>query len=164
MENFDWTKISRKIAVKAELSDLYNAWTKAEDICKWFLRDARFYDSEGNKIDDGKNFQKGYSYEWEWYIYPITEKGRLIEANGRDHIQFSFAGDCTVDIKLIREDGYVAVELTQSNIPTDEKSKKEIRLGCDTGWSFYLVNLKSIYEGGIDLRNKDTKVKAMVNM
>jgi hypothetical protein len=68
-----------------------------------------------------------------------------------------------VDIQLKQEDGYVLVELTQKNIPTDENSKRNIRLGCHTGWSFYLVNLKSVYEGGLDLRNKNENTYPMVN-
>jgi len=55
------------------------------------------------------------------------------------------------------------VSLTQKNIPTDDQNKINTRLGCDSGWSFYLVNLKSIYEGGLDLRNKNEKLKSMLN-
>ena len=52
---------------------------------------------------------------------------------------------------------------TQKDIPTDDESKQGIRLGCHSGWSFYLVNLKSVYEGGLDLRNKDDALGVMVN-
>ena len=68
-----------------------------------------------------------------------------------------------MDVLLSTLDDYVIVELTQKNIPTDDNSKQHIRLGCHTGWSFYLVNLKSVYEGGLDLRNKETKLKVMMN-
>ena len=68
-----------------------------------------------------------------------------------------------VEVKLTEKDNSVIVELNQNNIPTDDNSKLNIRLGCDSGWSFYLVNLKSVYEGGIDLRNKNTAFTAMVN-
>jgi hypothetical protein len=34
---------------------------------------------------------------------------------------------------------------------------------CGSGWSFYLVNLKSILEGGPDLRNKNPDVKHVIN-
>jgi len=57
----------------------------------------------------------------------------------------------------------VIVKLTQKNIPTDDVSKRNIRLGCESGWSFYLLNLKSIYEGGVDLRNKNPEFIGMLN-
>jgi len=68
-----------------------------------------------------------------------------------------------VDIQLKQHNEWTIVELTQKNIPVDDASKKSIRLGCDSGWSFYLVNLKSIYEGGIDLRNKNEELSVLIN-
>ncbi len=163
MENFDWTKFTRKIAVKSNLSEIYDAWSKASEIEKWFLSSARFYDLSGNIIEKSTAVADGYSYEWEWFLYDVIEKGKITEANGKDFMQFTFAGNCLVDIKLSEESEYVFVELTQKDIPTDENSKKNIRLGCHTGWSFYLLNLKSVYEGGLDLRNKDENLYPMVN-
>ena len=78
-------------------------------------------------------------------------------------MQFTFAGECLVDIKLSQQNEDVVVELTQKNIPTDDESKRGVRLGCDSGWTFYLVNLKSVYEGGLDLRNKNTDLKGMIS-
>lgn len=163
MKNFDWTTFTRKIAIKAKLSDIYTAWTKSSEIEKWFLSKAVFVDTNKKPISKEEHIEKGFTYEWNWYLYDITERGKIIEANGKNFIQFTFAGECLVDIKLSTQDDYVIVELTQKNIPTDDNSKQGIRLGCDSGWSFFLVNLKSVYEGGLDLRNKDIKLKGMVN-
>jgi hypothetical protein len=32
-----------------------------------------------------------------------------------------------------------------------------------TGWTFYLANLKSVLEGGLDLRNKNARLQRLVN-
>lgn len=163
MINFDWTSFTKKIAIKASLSDIYNAWTKASEIEKWFLKNADFIDE--NKIVVSKNTSvlKGYSYEWRWHLYEDVAKGKIREANGRDYIQFTFEGPSLVDIMLTEKDGYVLVELIQKEIPLDDHSKQYVRLGCASGWAFYLVNLKSVYEGGLDLRNKDTRLSPMIN-
>ena len=163
MKDFDWTQFTKKIAVKATLSEIYNAWAKPVEIEKWFLSNANYYDANNNPLKKENPIQKGYTYAWSWYLFDITESGKVTEANGTDFIQFTFAGECLVDIKLTQKNDHVLVELTQKNIPTDDKSKKGIRLGCDSGWSFFLVNLKSVYEGGLDLRNKDTELKGLVN-
>lgn len=163
MTNFDWTTFTRNIAVKAKLSDIYNAWTKASHIETWFLSNAIYLDTNKVPIGKDKPIEKGYTYEWNWFLFDITENGRITDANGKDFIQFTFAGECLVDVKLSMHDDYVIVELTQKNIPTDDNSKQGIRLGCDSGWSFFLVNLKSVYEGGLDLRNKDFNLKGMLN-
>lgn len=36
-------------------------------------------------------------------------------------------------------------------------------LSCKTGWTSYLANLKSVLEGGIDPRNKNEQLKAVIN-
>lgn len=163
MTSFEWTTFTRKIPIKAKLSDIYNAWTKASEIEKWFLSKATFIDANEIPIGKDKTIEKGFTYEWSWFLNDTTEKGKITDTNGEDFIQFTFAGECIVDINLSIQDEYVIVELTQKNIPTDDSSKQGIRLGCDSGWSFFLVNLKSVYEGGLDLRNKDTKITGMVN-
>jgi uncharacterized protein YndB with AHSA1/START domain len=154
MKNFDWTRFTLRIVVTAKLEDLYNAWTRSSEITKWFLSGADYYNDKTQLVSKDANIQEGDTYQWTWYLYDVVEKGRITEANGIDHLQFTFAGECLVDIKLTQKGEHILVELTQKDIPTDEDSKKEIRLGCHQGWSFYLVNLKSVYEGGLDLRNK----------
>lgn len=162
MKNFNWTTFTKRIAVKSTLPEIYNAWTKAADIEKWFLSKAKYFDSNNSLVDKNVSAEKGFTYEWNWYLYDATEKGIITDANGKDFIQFTFEKSL-VDIKLVTQDNYTIVELTQKNIPADDDSKQNIRLGCESGWSFFLVNLKSVYEGGHDLRNKNPEHKGMVN-
>jgi len=70
-------------------------------------------------------------------------------------------GNCAVTIK--KEEGETIVELVQDNIPTDEQGMHYWHLGCKTGWTFYLANMKSLYEGGIDLRNRNEKLQEVIN-
>lgn len=163
MENFNWESFTKKIAIKSTMSELYDAWTVSEKIENWFLSEATFYNTDGEALATNQPVTKGGAYKWEWYLYDDVERGRITEANGSDYLQFTFAGECLVDIKLTQIGDSVLVELTQKNIPTDDKSKQGIRLGCASGWSFFLVNLKSVYEGGLDLRNKDESLKGMLN-
>jgi len=163
MNNFDWTKFTKKIAVKAGIQEIYNAWTIPAEIEKWFLSKANYFDENSTQKERKKPISKGDSYEWSWYLYDIIEKGKITEANGKDFLQFTFAGNCLVDVKLLRKKDHTIVELTQKDIPTDDESKRGIRLGCDAGWSFFMTNLKAFFEGGIDLRNKDADFTGMLN-
>ncbi len=163
MENFDWTRFTLKVAIQVPLSAIYDAWTKSSELEKWFLKEAKNFDTKHQLISKEAPVAKDYNYEWSWFLYDGIEKGKITEANGQDFLQFTFADECLVDIQLNAQDDFVVVTLTQKNIPTDDKSKKDIRLGCDSGWSFFLVNLKSVYEHGNDLRNKNANFKGMVN-
>lgn len=163
MENFDWTSITKRIAIKAKMADIYNAWTKSNELEKWFLEKAVFSSAQKTSISKYINATSGANYEWIWHLYPERSSGTYVAANGKDFIQFTFEGECLVDVNLREINGYTLVELRQYNIPTDDHSKRFIRLGCSHGWHFYLVNLKSVYEGGLDLRNKDKHLYPMIN-
>jgi len=163
MKNFDWTQFKRSIGVETDMQTMYNAWAKTGEIERWFLSKAEVTDASETNRASTDSFQTGDSYRWNWYNWDETELGKITQANGKDLIQFTFAGDCKVEITLKPYDKGTIVSLSQTNIPTDDKSKQDVRLGCLSGWSFYLVNLKSVYEGGLDLRNKDAALKIMLN-
>lgn len=153
----DWTSFTQRIVINAPMEVVYTAWTTANSIEQWFLSKAVFNNQKGIAIDRTTGITTGDTYSWNWFLYAVTENGKITRANGVDQLQFTFAGECLVDIQLKQVDECVLVELRQHEIPTDEASKKAIRLGCATGWAFYLVNLKSVLEGGLDLRNKDER-------
>ncbi|RZJ67508.1 MAG: SRPBCC domain-containing protein [Flavobacterium sp.] len=162
MLNFDWTKFTLKIPIKANIQTLYDAWSKSSEVEKWFLEECIFMNSNV-AIAKNSSAESGNAYRWRWFVYDDIETGKVTSANGKNHFQFTFAGDCVVDVKFSQQFEHTVVEITQSNIPTDDASKKNIRLGCHDGWRFYLYNLKSVYEGGIDLRNKDDRFPPMIN-
>ena len=163
MEIFNWTEFTKRIIIKSELALVYNAWTRTEELEKWFLSKAVFTYPDNTIVPSLTNVISGSKYEWNWFAQNYFEQGKVLEANGSDFLEFSFADNCKVSVKLKKEKGYILVELTQSEIPLDDNSKENIRLGCAFGWTFYLINLKSILEGGIDLRNKDAELVGVVN-
>ena len=163
MQDFDWTAFTKRIAVKSNLETIYRAWTVPSEIERWFLEAARYTKADDREVARNESVAIGDHYAWEWFLYEVTENGKIVEANGKDTFAFTFAGECLVRVRLSEQHDYTMVELTQNNIPTDDASKRNIRLGCATGWAFYLLNLKSVYEGGLDLRNKDERLSPMVN-
>ena len=112
----------------------------------------------------GSPVQPGDTYAWLWHGYDdtTTEYGQIWEANGTNHLKFIFGGAGNVTISIYAEEGETIVELVQDEIPVDEKGKAWFHLGCSTGWVFYLANLKSVLEGGPDLRNKKLPLKNVV--
>ena len=57
-------------------------------------------------------------------------------------------------MKLMEKEGSTEVTLVQDNIPTDEESRMNLFVGCITGWTFWLTNLKAYLEHGITLHAK----------
>ena len=163
MENFNWSQFSKRVFVNSDIETVYNFWTKSEELEKWFLSKASFFTKEGQKILPTENTISESVYKWNWFAQNHYEEGSVNTANGIDRIEFTFAGNCKVLVELSKEGNQTLVKLTQTEIPLDNNSKENIRLGCAFGWTFYLLNLKSVLEGGLDLRNKNTELIGVVN-
>ena len=165
MATIDWTTFTVRVPVKASVEKLYWCWATREGIEYWFLRMSEYKKSNGILRNNDEPAQTGDTYRWRWHGWPdeVTEEGKILECNGSDHFKFSFgnAGNCSV--RILHEEGQTIVEILQDNIPDDETGRQNWHLGCKTGWTFYLANLKSLLEGGIDLRNRNEKLKNVIN-
>ncbi len=159
----DWSTFTRRITANSTTRAIYNAWTIPDQIEKWFLSKARFTTRLREERPTSERAAAGDKYAWEWHGYAdgSPESGTVLAANGHDFFSFTFADESIVEVLIRSEDGEKIVELTQKNISPDENL--HIFIGCGEGWTFYLANLKSFLEGGIDLRNKNDKIKSVIN-
>ena len=162
---YDWSRFTVRINVNAPVDKLYQGWATREGIEYWFLRFSEYKKADGAVRGNKEFVEKGDAYTWRWHGYPdsVTEEGTILELNGKDFFKFSFgkAGICSVTIKQEQEE--TIVEMLQENIPTDEQGMEYYHVGCKTGWTFHFANMKSIFEGGIDLRNKNESLQDMLN-
>ena len=163
--SYDWSRFTVRINVNAPLDKLYQAWITREGIEYWFLRFSEFKKSDGTLRGNKEPVEKGDTYKWRWHGYPdsVTEEGTILQLNGKDFFKFSFgkAGICSLTIK--QEQGETIVEMLQENIPTDEHGMQNYHVGCKNGWTFHFTNMKSIFEGGLDLRNKNEQLQEVIN-
>ena len=165
MSEYDWSRFALRIPITASREKIYNAWTTKQGIESWFLRRADFFTPESKLRGEQEFIQNGDRYTWLWHGYDdeTIEHNDILEANGEDTLSFVFAGHCIVTVVIGMIDEETIVQLTQENIPTGEEGKVNIHLGCMEGWTFYLANLKSVLEGGIDLRNQNVNIGKVVN-
>ncbi len=165
MGNYDWSRFVTRININAPIEKLYWCWATRQGMEYWFLRLSEYKKPDGNVRAGSEPVQPGDTYTWRWHGWSdeTTEHGSILDCNGKDIFKFSFgkAGDCTVTLK--NELGQNIVELVQSNIPITDEGMHYWHLGCKTGWTFYLANLKSLLEGGGDLRNRDEKLQNVIN-
>lgn len=140
---YDWSEFTLKAAYYISPAKLFKLWTNEKELCKWFLVEA--------KVD----LKKGGEYTWQWML-GAKEKGKVLAVRKNTLFRFTFAGGiCEVKFRKDRK-GCLLI-LRQYNIPTDEKRKAGTHLSCSIGWTFFLTNLKSYIETGIDLREYDPK-------
>lgn len=158
-------KFCKRITVACTPQQVYDAWTSQEKLEKWFLRKAEFTPPDGSVRPAASPVEQGDRYFWLWHGYgdDSFEKREVLEANGRDCFRFKFSGDCTVSVYAKTEDGETICELWQEDIPQVDDPGSSLYVLCGEGWTFYLANLKSYLEGGIDLRNKNAAISKVVN-
>ena len=163
--SYDWSRFVVRISINAPIDKLYHAWATREGMEYWFLRLSEYKKNDSMLRRDNEFVEKGDTYKWLWHGWPddTVEYGTILDCNGKDFFKFKFgaAGNCTV--RIFDEQEEKIVELLQDEIPTDEISKQNWHIGCKTGWTFYMANLKSMLEGGVDLRNRNEQLQNMLN-
>ncbi|HUI31883.1 MAG TPA: SRPBCC domain-containing protein [Candidatus Acidoferrales bacterium] len=165
MKRYDWSRFVLRIPINSEVREIYDSWTTQTDLERWFLRRAAFSKPDKSPRPPNDHIKKGDTYEWLWHGYDdgTVERGTILEADGKDSLRFVFGKAGIVSVKIKTESGYTLVELQQEDIPADEESKISFHLGCTKGWAFYLANLKSVLEGGVDLRNRNINLKNVIS-
>ena len=166
MQPFDWGRFVTRMNIKAPVEKIYAQWASRTGMESWFLRLCEYKQPDGTLLSADELVVPGVTYRWLWHGWPdeTTEMGTILNCNGKDFLQFSMgkAGTCSINISC-KEDEQI-VELLQENIPDSEEGRHYYHVGCKTGWTFYMTNLKSILEGGIDLRNKNERLGSLLNL
>jgi uncharacterized protein YndB with AHSA1/START domain len=163
-QNSPFSAFKLRVNINTSIENAYKAWASRAGLESWFLRQALFKDAAGKERIGETPVQENDSYTWRWHGYPddISEKGKVLKANGKNLFSFTFSMGCPVTVSIYTELDQTIVELVESNLPTDEETIKKHFVGDSRGWIFYLANLKSVLEGGLDLRNKNDKIMNVI--
>ena len=158
-------KFIKRISINASPRQVFDAWSSQKGLETWFLRSAQFTKADGTPRGRDEPVQKGDNYLWIWHGYgdDVYEKRKILDSNGIDSLSFEFTGNCMVTVNVKTEQGETICELIQERIPSSAELAHHLYILCGEGWTFYLTNLKSILEGGIDLRNKNMSLTKLVN-
>ena len=160
-----WKSFKKIIVINKPIDIVYRCWATKGQIESWFLEKADFtFENKKRKTDE--QAQKGDHFYWKWNNWDFTEEGEIREANGKDLISFTFGPGGFVSVSLKEVQGGTEVTLVQDDIPVDEEGKMNYYVGCITGWTFWLTNLKAYLEHNITLHAiglKQHETKYLVN-
>ncbi len=158
--NYNWKEFIKRVPIRAPAKAIYEAWSTQQGLESWFLRLAQFSRADGTIRTKNSPVESGDHYQWRWHGYPdsVTEEQQILEANGWDRLRFLFSGGCIVTVSIFSEEWETICSLRQEMPMDDEKEQQYFYIECGKGWTFYLCNLKSVLEGGPDLRNKNPEL------
>ena len=159
---FSKTAFERGVLLDISMVEAYRYAATADGITKWFIGKA-VYTAPGGRVRAGDELiEKGDKYEWDWVYKDFGVKGEVLEANGKDYVEFTFGSNAKFNIRLSMVDGRVLFMLTQESLP-DNPMAEEAHINCYVCWTLFVMNLKSVAEGGKDLREWDYDMDGLVN-
>jgi hypothetical protein len=160
----DFSTFKLRVNVRTSVENAFQAWATSAGQRSWFLGKTIYTDPEGRVRGDNEIAQAGDSHAM-YFPFNLNEpivRGKVLKTNGKDLFSFSFANDIPVTITIYKEHDETIVELIESNLPTDEGAVARQFVSDSKGWVFYLTNLKSTLEGGLDLRNTNEAIKNVI--
>ena len=91
MENYNWSKFTLGITVKAGVQRIYDNISTKSGLESWFLRSAEFSKPLNQPRTLNSIIEKGDQYKWLWHGYDdnTAETRNFTEANGHDKVQFN---------------------------------------------------------------------------
>ena len=162
MDPEEWKEFVQIIYVEAPIDTVYASLTTAKGMMGWSSMEAALTAGDGTEVAPGEPAVQGTKFQLIWHT-GHEEKGEFLEANGSDKLRDTFGEGIEVAFTLEEvEDGTTKVMLVQTQDRSDDENLK-ILLGFKEGWGFYLTNLKSVLEGGLDLRDFTHDVEHRVN-
>ncbi|MHA2100891.1 MAG: SRPBCC family protein [Candidatus Kariarchaeaceae archaeon] len=163
MTDYNWTKFKRKAYIKAPLNEIFDAWTKPYNITTWFIKNAEYTDQNGKVREKDEYAQTGDKYHWEWH-QDLQSSGEVLEVIHDKLFRFTFGNKekgsdekVVVTVEFNQGEGETEYTLTQENMGGPDLDIARYHLSCNMGWSFFMTNMKAVYENGIDLREHDPK-------
>lgn len=162
MQEDKLTRILQRIHIEAPMEAVYTAWTTSKGLMGWITMDVVLKDAGGAELPSDRPGQPGDRAHFAWHT-GVTEDGQFVEANGRDRVRMTFGDGITVMVTLEDAGDSTLMELVQENGKSPEENL-DIMLGYGPGWAFYITNLKSVLEGGLDLRDFIHETKGLLNV
>ncbi|HVU56122.1 MAG TPA: hypothetical protein VHD83_13750 [Puia sp.] len=160
----DFSTFKLRVNVKTSVENAFQAWATPGGMQSWFLGKIIYTDAQGRARENNEMAQAGDHYAMYLLSNPADPvvKGKILKTNDKNLFSFSFANDIPVTITFYTEHGETIIELIESNLPTEGVALGKQFASDSKGWVFFLTNLKSVLEGGIDLRNTNVEIKNVI--
>jgi uncharacterized protein YndB with AHSA1/START domain len=164
LEDYKWTEFKQKEYIKAPVKEVFLKWATPKGITEWFIKNAEYTSQDGKIRNENEIVKLGDNYTWHFYS-GLVMKGTVLDVVPDSSFKFTFGKkepgsdeDVIVNISFFKKDSMTEIELTQSNIADNEYGRVTYNLSCMVGWSYYMTNLRSLFEAGFDYREKEEKL------
>jgi uncharacterized protein YndB with AHSA1/START domain len=146
----DWALFDIYLYLDSTPAEVLRFWQTVEGYEQFFIAEmATDYGDEPNR----SALVPGSRYSWHG-IHDFHGEGQFLEVTN-DSVVFTFGQHYQVSVSVIKQDRGTCLHLRQSSIGVEDSEQVHGTLNCRSCWIHFLVNLKSIVEHGIDLRDQN---------
>lgn len=154
----DWDRLDLEIDIVAPVDVVAWHWTSSAGLTRWLAIECTFVGLEGDTLAEAEAAESGARFRWSRTDGTIAE-GELVQA-GQGTLAAVFGDGGRIEVRLKARKGKTAVAFRQTIPGSDfEEYRENLR-----SWTFHLTNLKSIVEGGLDLRELEPDREGLVNV
>ncbi|MFX1251944.1 MAG: SRPBCC domain-containing protein [Promethearchaeota archaeon] len=164
LENYNWTRFQQKEYVKASRGEVFKKWATPKGITEWYIARAIYEDTNGKIRAPNEIVKPGDKYTWVFYQGMIIT-GKVLDVVNNQLFKFTFGKkepgseeDVIVTVTLDDQKDYTLITLKQENITDNAYGHVRFNLSCMVGWSYFMINLRSIFESGYDLREQKEQI------
>jgi len=162
-KTFNMDSFIHAIILKASADDVFKFIATPSGIVKWFIGKAKYFYKDSHIRLGNEIAQKGDSFLWNWLNKELELKGIITGSDENKKFSFTFSPFFLVTIELAKIDDN-KTRLTLKQEYQESATRNDFSyINCCTCWVFFMTNLKSVIENGIDLREKETADEMMVN-
>ena len=154
-EVYDWTRFQVIYYYSAPIERVFHAWATAEGLESFFLEKGTFATESGEERATDESARPQDTYRWEWRHGHAID-GVIYNVVPNRSMAFTF-GDMEAEVRLTVVGDQTELVLRQWSIPNTDEGRAIGHLNCRSCWIYFLTNLQSVLEHGVDLRNTDPK-------
>lgn len=160
-KNFNMNEFSHSILLNTTPRSVFEYAATPEGLTKWFIGNAE-YTRNGNLVPSEELISAGDSYRWKWLAKDYETTGKTIQVIKDERIKFTFGSMFEINVSVVAENSRTRFTLSQNYKPGTAKNDFA-HINCCVCWAFFLTNLKSVVEHGIDLRETEANDESLVN-
>jgi len=162
LDQYKWTEFRQIEYITASKETVFEKWMTSKNIVEWFVAEA-IYKYDGTIVrKPGEKIKAGDKYTW-IFFQGIKVEGTILNVIDNEYLSFTFGKkepeseeDVIVEIFFSSDSAKrTLIELHQKNIADSEYGHVNYNLSCMIGWCYFLTNLRSVFESGYDLREKE---------
>ena len=150
------------ILLDIPFTEAFDCAATGKGLEKWFIGKAEFTSPTGTVRKANEKAKRGDRYIFKWLAKDLSAAGEVLEADDISLFKFSFGTSFVVTITVTVKGTRTLFTLKQQYKEGAEKNDFA-HINCCVCWGFFIANLKSVSEGGFDLREVHSNDESLVN-